>query len=190
MAAPLTPISIQARVDAYATPELYEDLEKIPAGNSRTNRIKALAQEALLMRRQVASAKKFDRRLHEDSQDVDLKEKSQPKSNYPKTASKETERYPIPYRGQPGKETPKESFPYADPAVKEFNGEVEKHDQRRAVPLSQELSTSHREPHSEVISGEEVKEVALDGGQVDGSTDAEEMGSRPSRRLSDRFLRG
>lgn len=49
----MSTILIQTRVDEYTTPELYAELEAIPAGNARTTRLKNLANEALILKRQL-----------------------------------------------------------------------------------------------------------------------------------------
>lgn len=49
----MSTILIQTRIDEYTTPELYAEMMSIPPGNARTTRLKNLANEALILKRQL-----------------------------------------------------------------------------------------------------------------------------------------
>lgn len=51
----MSSILIQTRIDEFSTPDLYAELQRIPAGIARTNRVKSLANEAIVLRRALAT---------------------------------------------------------------------------------------------------------------------------------------
>lgn len=185
----LPPLMIQARVDAYATPDLYEDLELIPPGVARINRLKSLAQEALTLRRQSPQARRFDKRLHDGAQDVDLEEEFTKPSTYQAKSSKRTKTSVTSYRSNSGKESESPDNFYQGSSSKGTNVGNAEHDDDAQGGHSIDSGLGIDQADLGNLPDQYEQEAAEKHAAATVESEQDEV-VRPARRLSDSFLMG